>query len=180
LTSIATNPITIIVAVAAVGTAAIVVTYSTDSDVTTKTIDPPVQYKAGDDAGPSNTGDYVTSYSISTSNTYITSTVKGVPEGDLTIDSFFKLENVESSSETVELSSSQVSNANVNDDTLEIQDSGDSKQATLDLTKSSPSASFTIGGSTTYHAALYLELASGTTPSDLNDGLSSKVTLKLK
>jgi len=177
---IVAHPIALLVLVAALGTAGIVVTYTTDTSVTTQTTDPPVQHKAGGDAGPNNKGDYVTSYSISTNNTNIDTTVKRVPEGNLTIDSFFRIENKDDQSQKVTLDTSQISNANLNDYSILIEDSSNNVQGHLDLQAGSPSTTFTMANSDTYDGKLYLELASGTTDSDLSGGLSSSITLTVE
>ena len=177
LSVLITKPVVILLLAGALGTAAVVVTYDTDSTLTTSSVDPPIQFAAGDDAGPSNLSDYVSAYSISTNKTYMTATVNGVPEATLTVDSFFKLTNTDDASVTATLSTSQVANAKVDAYTLEIYDNTDTLVDTLDLTAASPSASATIPTATTYYAKLTLTLASGT-PGDLGP-LSSAISLSV-
>jgi len=169
------KPLLVLVALATLTGAAITVTYLTDTTVTTETADPPVQFRDGGDT--SSTGDYVTSFSRSTNDTYLTATVKGVPEANLTVDSFFKLENVDDAEKSVTLSTSQVTNGNVDDYSIVVLDDTSNTVDVLELTESSPSASTSIPASTTYEGKLHLELASGTTDSDLNDGLDVKISL---
>lgn len=165
---------------AGVVTAAITVVYTTTSTITTQTTEPPIQILAGDDAGPATLTDYVTAYTISTNKTYFTSTVKGVPEATLTVDSFFKIDNVDDASHGVTISTAQVTDADVVAYTLEIYNSADTLQATLDLKAASPSASITVpadGGNEPFYATLTLELASGTTDAALGGGIASALTL---
>lgn len=152
-----------IVAVTGIAAAAITLTYTTTSTLTTSVTPPPIQFVAGGDAGPSALTNYVTAYSISGNKTYITSTVKGVPESTLVVGSFFKLSNVDASgSHAVTLTTTQVSNAYVTAYTIKIYDGSDVLQSTLDLTAGSPSASFTIPASTSnWYGKLTLTLATG-------------------
>lgn len=165
-----------LLAISTVGAAAIVVTYTTDSTVQTQTTDPPVQLATGGDTG--STSDYVTAFSLSTNNTYLTSTVKGVPEANLTIDSYFKIENVDDTSRSVTLSTAQVTDTDVTDYSILVLD-GSTVKGHLDLEAASPSTTFTLPASTTYDAKLHLELASGTTDADLGGGLSTTISLSV-
>lgn len=146
---------------ASLAAAAITITYSNSSVVTTGVTAPPVQFLSGDDAGPAILSDYVTAYAISTNKTYVTSTVKGVPEAALTVDSFFRLTNVDDASHGVTLSTSQVSNVYVTAYTIEIFTIADVSQGTLTLTDATPSVTFTLPAGTTYYATLDLVLATG-------------------
>lgn len=150
-----------ILASAGLAAAAISVTYSTSSTLTTSVTPPPVQFVAGDDSGPSALTSYVTAYAISTNKTYFTSTVKGVPEASLAVGSYVKLQNVDSASHTVTLSTSQVSNAYVTAYTLQVYNPSNVLQDTLTLTAASPSATVTIPASTTFYGKLTLTLATG-------------------
>lgn len=167
----------ILLAISIAGAGAIVVTYTTDSTVTTATTEPPVQYNTGGDTG--STTDYVSAFSISTNKTSLTATVNGVPEANLTIDSFFKLQNVDDESQSVTLSTAQIANANVDDYSIVVLDGSDNLVGHLDLQAASPTTTFSIPASTTYDAKLYLELASGTSDSDLGGGLSSSISLSV-
>lgn len=162
--------------ISTVGGASIVVTYVNDSTVQTQTTEPSVQFRAGDDTG--STSDHVPAFSLSSNQTYLTSTVKGVPEANLTVDSFFKLENVDDTSRSVTLSTAPVTDSDVNDYSILILD-GSTVEGHLDLQAASPSATFTLPASTTYDAKLHLELASGTTDADLGGGLSNSVSLSV-
>ncbi len=174
-----THPIIALVLVAGLATAAITVTYSNTSDVTVSTVDPVVQYAAGDDSGPSNLGTYVSAYTISSNKTYFTSTVNGVPEATLTVGSYVKITNTDASnSHQITLTTAQVTDTDVDAFTLKIYDSGDTLQDTLDLTAASPSATVTIPASSTYYAQLDLTLASGTTASDVST-VTPSITLTL-
>lgn len=176
--SMVAHPIlAILLAISVAGAGAIMVTYTTDSSVTTATTEPPVQYNTGGDTG--STTDYVSSFSISTNKTYLTATVNGVPEANLTIDSFFKLQNVDDASQSVTLSTAQIANANVNDYSIIVVDGSDNQVGHLDLQAASPSTTFSIPASTTYDAKLHLELASGTADKDLGGGLSSSISLSV-
>lgn len=159
-------------------TAAIVITYSNTTTLSTSATAVPIQFVAGADAGPSTLTDYVSAYAISTNKTYITVTVNGVPEASLTVGSFFKLQNVDDASHTVTLTTTQVSNAFVSAYTLQIYTNTDTLVDTLDLKAASPSASATVPAATTYYAKLTLTLASGATPGnvDLTNALSLGVS----
>ncbi len=167
--------------IAGLATAATVISYTTDSTVTTQTTPPPIQYVAGDDAGPAALSDYVSAYTISTNKTYFTSTIKGVPEATLTVDSYVKIDNVDDASHTVTLTTAQVSNGNVDAYSLAIYNANDVLQDTLDLTAATPSASFTIpadgDAAEPFYAKLTLTLASGTTDASLGGGLSNSIDL---
>lgn len=148
-------------AVAGVAAAAVTITYSNSSTLTTSVTPPPVQFLAGDDAGPSALTDYVTAYAISTNKTSFSSTVKGVPEASLAVGSFFKLQNVDDASRTITLSTSQVTNAYVTAYTVQIYNSANVLQGTLTLTAASPSVTVTMPAGSTYSAKLTLTLATG-------------------
>lgn len=161
--------------VTGIAAAAITITYTNTSTVTTGVTPAPVQFVAGDDAGPASLTDYVTAYSISTNKTYMTATVKGVPEATLTVDSFFKLQNVDDAAHTVTLSTPQVSNAYVTAYTIELYSDGDVLQDTLTFTAASPSGAATIPASTTYYGKLTLTLATGA--GNDNVALSNALTM---
>lgn len=146
---------------AGVAAAAITVSYTTSSTITTSVTAAPVQFVAGDDAGPSTLTTFVTAYVISSNKTYVTATVKGVPEATMTIDSFVKLSNVDSASRTVTLTTTQVSNAYVGAYTLKVYNPSSVLQDTLTLTAASPSASFTIPAGQTFTGKLTLTLLTG-------------------
>lgn len=146
---------------ATLATGAIALTYTTPSSVTTGVVAPPVQFGAGADAGPSTLSDYVTAYALSTNKTYVTSTLKGVPEASVTIDSFTTVTNVDDASRTVTLSTTQVTNAFVTAYTVRFYDATDTLQGTLDLRASSPSVTFALPAGATYRAAVALTLGPG-------------------
>lgn len=146
---------------AGLAAAAITVTYSTSSTLTTSVTSAPVQFVAGDDAGPSALGTFVSAYAISSNKTYVAATVKGVPEASMVIDSFVKLNNVDSGARTVTLATSQVSNAYVTAYTLQVYNAANALQGTLTLTAASPSTSFTIPAGETFTGKLTLTLATG-------------------
>lgn len=177
------HPLAVLLLVATVAGGAITLVYGTDSTVTTQSTDPPVQYLAGDDAGPSTLSDYVTAYSFSTNKTSFTATVKGVPEATLTVGSFFKLDNLDDASKSVTLSTAQVSNTKITAYAIKVFNAGGTLQATLDLKASSPSAAFTIpahgNAGEPFYATLELTLASGTTDADLGGGLSNDISLSV-
>lgn len=166
-----------LVAVAGVAAAAITYLYSTNSTLSTSVVAAPVQFQAGDDAGPSALSTAVTAYSISTNKTYFTATVKGIPEGSLVIDSFAKLANVDSASRAVSISTTQVSNAFVTAYTVEILNATNVSKGTLTLTDASPSVTVTIPATETYHAKLTLTLATGAGAN--NVALSNGLTISL-
>lgn len=148
-------------AISGLAAAAITLTYSNTSTLTTSVTPPPVQFVTGTDAGPSTLTDYVTAYAISTNKTYITATVKGVPEASLVVGSFLKLTNVDNAAHVVTLTTTQVSNAYVSAYTIEIQNTLSATQSTLTLTAASPSASVTIPAGETWTGKLTLTLATG-------------------
>ena len=152
---------TALVLSAGLAAAAITVTYTTSSTITTGVVAAPVQFEAGNDAGPSALTTFVTAYAISSNKTYVTATVKGVPEASMVIDSFVKLHNVDAASRTVTLATSQVSNAYLGAYTLQIYDASSVLQGTLTLTDASPGTSFTIPAGETWTGKLTLSLLTG-------------------
>jgi hypothetical protein len=164
------------VALVGIAAAAITLTYTTTSTVTTTVTPPPVQFLAGDDAGPSALTNYVTAYSISGNKTYITTTVKGVPEATLVVGSAFKLTNVDSgAAHSVTLTTPQVTNAYVGAYTIGVYNSGNALQDTLTLTAATPSATFSIPASSTFYGKLTLTLLTGAGAD--NVALTNAVTL---
>lgn len=150
-----------VLAVAGLATAAVTLSYTNTSTVTTSVAPAPVQFLAGSDAGPAALSDYVTAYSISTNKTFITATVKGIPEGTLAVGSFFQLRNVDDTARSVTLSTAQVTNAYVTAYTLQVYTANNTLASTLSMTSTSPSATFTLPAGATYTARLTLTLASG-------------------
>ncbi|HUR68810.1 MAG TPA: hypothetical protein VM370_06145 [Candidatus Thermoplasmatota archaeon] len=159
--SVAHPALAILLAVSGVAAAAITVTYTTNSTLSTSVTPPPIQFLVGDDTG--SLTDYVTAIAISTNKTYLTSTVKGVPEATLTVGSFFKLQNIDDASHAITLSSSNVTNSLVSAYTIKVYDASDVLVDTLDLRAGSGTvtANATIPAGATYHTKLTLTLASG-------------------
>lgn len=157
----AAHPVIALVAIAGLAAAAISVSYTTSSTVTTSVTPPPIQFVAGNDAGPSALTDYVSAFAISTNKTYMTATVNGVPEATLGIDSFFKLQNIDDAAHTIWLNTTQVSNAFVSAYTIELFDASDVSKGTLTLTAASPTLSTTIPAGETFYGKLTLTLATG-------------------
>lgn len=157
----AAHPILAVLVLAGFAAAAITLTYTNTSTLSTSVTPAPIQFVAGDDAGPSALTDYVSAYTISTNKTYMTATVKGVPEATLTVGSFFKLQNVDDASHDITLSTPQVSNAYVSVYTIQIFNGADVSQGTLTLTDATPTVSVTIPASSTFYAKLTLRLATG-------------------
>lgn len=164
----------VLLAVGGLAAAAVTITYTSPSTLTTSVTPPPIQFAAGDDAG---LGDYVTAYGISANRTYLTTTVKGVPEASLAVGSFFKLQNVDDASHGVTLSTANVTNSLVTTYTLDIYDASNALQGTLDLraATASPSVTVTIPAGQTWNAKLTLALA--TTAGANNVALTNAVTL---
>lgn len=169
------NPVLAIVILTGMAAAAITVTYTTASTLTTSVTPPPIQLLAGDDTG--SLTDYVTAFSISTNKTYLTSTVKGVPEATLTIGSFFKIENVDDVAHTVTLSAPNVTNSLATAYTIEIYDGSSALVDTLDLREATatPSAQATIPAGEVYYTKLTLTLDTGAGAN--NVALSNAVSL---
>ena len=166
----------VLLAAGGLAAAAVTLTYSTPSTLTTSVTPPPIQFVAGDDSALS---DYVTAYAISGNKTYLTTTVKGVPEASLAVGSFFKLTNVDDTSHGVTLSTANVTNSLVTAYTLQIYDGSNALQGTLDLraATATPSATVTIPAGETWYVKLTLTLA--TTAGANNVALSNSVTLTL-
>lgn len=152
-----------VVSLAGAAAAAITITYSNNSTLTTSATSAPVQFLAGDDAGPSALTRYVTAYALSTNSTYFTATLAGVPEASLVIGSFFKIRNVDSASHGVTLSTANVTNSLVTSYTIQILDDSSNVAGTLDLRSASGTVSqtVTIPASTTYTGKVTIALASG-------------------
>ena len=176
-TTIVAHPVLAVLVAAGLASAAIALTYTTTSTVTTGVTPVPVQFVAGDDSGPSTLTDYVSAYTISTNKTYITATVNGVPEASLAVGSFTKLQNVDDASHSVTLSTTQVVNSYVAQYELAIYNSADALQDTLNMTVASPSASITIPAGETFYATLTLRLGSGAGID--NVALTNAVTLSV-
>lgn len=157
------KPLVTVAVVLSVGaaTAAISLVYSNASTVTTSAIPAPVQFVAGDDAGPSTLTRYVSAYSLSTNRTYLTATVNGVPESTLTVDSFFKLTNVDTAARTVTLGTAQVTNAYVTGYAVQLYDPEGNLDATVNMLGATPSATLPMAAGETYTAKLTLTLAPG-------------------
>lgn len=166
-----------LVVVAGAAAAAITYAYTNTSTLSASVIPPPVQFESGVDAGPSTLSSAVTAYTISGNKTYFAATVKGIPEGSLTIDSFGKIHNVDSAGHAITLSTTQVSNAFVSAYTLELLNAADVSKGTMTLTDASPSLSVTIPAGETWHAKLTLTLATGAGAD--NVALSNAITLTL-
>lgn len=173
--SIAHPAIAALILVSGVAAAAITVTYTTTSTLTTGVTPPPIQFVAGDDTGALT--DYVTAYTISTNKTYLTTSVKGVPEATLVVGSFFKLQNIDDASHAVTLSAANVTNSLVTAYTIQIYDNSNALVSTLNLrdTSSTVTASATIPAGTTYYTKLTLTLAA--TAGANNVALSDAITL---
>lgn len=169
------KPIVTFLLVSSLVSGAIVLTYSQTSTLTTGVTPPPIQFVAGADTSPLT--DYITAFSVSTNKTSISATVKGVPEATLTIDSIFKLTNVDNAAHTATLSTPQVSNAYVSSYIIEIYDTTPTLAATLTLTAASPSASVTIPAGETWTAKLTLQLASGAGSN--NVALTNAITMSV-
>lgn len=155
-----THPVlAILVVTAGLAAAAVTVTYTTASTVTTTVTPPPIQFLAGDDTG--SVTDYVTALTISTNKTYLTSTVKGVPEATLTVGSFFKIQNMDDAAHSVTISASNVTNSLVSAYTIAIYDNSNVLVDTLDLRAASGTvtAAATIPAGTIYYTKLTLTLA---------------------
>lgn len=173
------NPaIAAVLVVSGLAAAAITVTYTTNSTVTTTVTPPPIQFVAGDDTG--SLTDYVTAFTISTNKTYLTTSVKGVPEATLSVGSFFKLSNIDDASHTVTLSTSNVTNSLVTVYTIEILNAGGTTVDTLNLRAASGtvSASAAIPAATTFSTRVTLTLAStaGANNVDLSNSLALTFT----
>lgn len=164
----------VLLATGGLAAAAVTITYANPSTLTTSVTPPPIQLAAGDDSA---LGDYVTAYAISANRTYLTTTVKGVPEASLAVGSFFKLQNVDDASHGVTLSTANVTNSLVTAYTLEIYDGSSALQTTLNLraATANPSATFTIPAGQTWSVKLTLTLA--TTAGADNVALTNGVTL---
>lgn len=176
----AANPLAAvaIVVVASLAAAAITVTYTTSSTLTTGVTAAPIQFQAGDDAGPSVLGDFVTAYAISGNATYVTASIKGVPESTLTLGSFVKIRNVDDEAHAVTLATTQVSNAYVTGYTLALYDGSNALAGTLNLTSASPTVTVTIPAGSTYTGRLVLSLATGAGANNvaLSNGMSLSFT----
>lgn len=171
------NPLTATLVVAGVAAAAITVTYTTSSTLSTTVTPPPIQLLVGDDTG--SLSDYVTQMTISANKTYLTTTVKGVPEATLSVGSFFKIQNVDDAPRTITLSTSNVTNSLVSVYTIQLYDNSNVLTDTIDLRAASATVSATeaIPAGTTYYAKLTLTLASGAGAN--NVALSNSLTLTI-
>lgn len=157
----AAHPVIALITVAGLAAAAVTVSYSTSSTVTTSVTPPTIQFLSGDDAGPSALTDYVSAFTISNNKTYMTATINGVPEATLGIDSLFKLQNIDDASHLIWLNTTQVSNAFVTAYTIQLYDASNVLKGTLTLTAASPSVSTTIPAGETFYGKLTLTLATG-------------------
>lgn len=169
------NPLTAALVVAGVAAAAITVTYTTTSTLTTSVTPPPIQFLVGDDTG--SLSDYVTQMTISSNKTYLQTTLKGVPEATVTVDSFFKIRNVDDASHAITLSTANVTNSLVTAYTIQIYDATPTLVDTINLRAATATvgASATIPAATTYSGKVTITLASGAGVD--NVALSNSLTL---
>lgn len=167
-----------VLVISSVAAAAITVTYTTNSTLATTVTPAPIQLLAGDDTGVLS--DYVTALTISANKTYLTTSVKGVPEATLTVGSFFKIQNVDDIAHPITLSTSNVTNSLVSAYTIEIRDGSNDLVDTLNLRAASGtvSASATIPAGATYTTKLTLTLATtaGANNVDLTNALNLAFT----
>lgn len=155
--------------------AAIVLTYTNTSTVTTSVTAAPIQYLAGTDAGPSTLSSYVTAYTISTNKTYFTATVKGVPESSVVVGDFVQITNVDSASHAINISTPQVTNAYVSAYKLDVYNATNALQGTLTLTAATPYTALTVPAGATWYGKLTLTLATGA--GNDNVALSNALTM---
>lgn len=156
---VAAHPVAAVglLATVSIAAASVTVTYTNSSTLATTVVAAPVQFEAGTDSG---LGRYVTAYAISSNGTYFTSTVAGIPEGTVSVGSFVKIHNVDTSNHGVTLATSQVTAAGISAYTLEILDASASSAGTLTLTAASPSVTVTIPAGETWTGKLTLTLGS--------------------
>lgn len=172
----ATHPLVAVAVVATVGiaAAAVTVTYTNPSSLTTSVVAAPVQFEAGDDSA---IGRYVTAYAISSNRTYFTSSVSGIPEGSVAVGSYVKIHNVDSASHGVTLATTQVTSAGISAYTLALLNPAAATQATLTFTDASPSATVTIPAGETWTGKLTLTL--GTAAGLNNATVTRSVTMSI-
>lgn len=147
-----------ILGVSAVAAAAVTLSFSNTSTVTSEVTPAPVVFAAGSDAG---TGTYVSGWTLSSNATYFSVTLKGVPEMALTVGDLFHVTNQDTSAHSVTISAPQVTSAHITTYSIAFYNGG-SLVGTLNLKDASPSLTLTdIPASTTYTARVTLALATG-------------------
>ncbi|MHB8585700.1 MAG: hypothetical protein ACYDDF_07680 [Thermoplasmatota archaeon] len=168
--------ITVLAIMVATGTAmaAIVLTYSNTSTLTTGVKQAPIQFAAGSDSG---TSDYVPAFSLSTNMTTFSATIHGVPEATVTIGDLVELKNVDSRAHDVTLSTSQITNSYVTAEKIDFYN-GATLVGTLDLKSASPSVTFSgLAAGSDLTGKVTITLASGAGANNVGDSRAVTATV---
>lgn len=155
-----------ILLVVGVAAAAITLIYSTTSNQSLRAKSVPVIYQAGADSGAS---DYVTGLTISTNQTFFTSTVKGVPEATVVIADLVDVSNADARVHTVTLSAPQNTNTMVTAYKIDWFD-GATNVGTLDFKAGSPNVTFTnMAAAKVFVGKVTITLAAGAGANNVAD-----------
>ncbi|MGQ0535322.1 MAG: hypothetical protein ACT4PT_04545 [Methanobacteriota archaeon] len=165
-----------LILLAAIASAAVSMTYRTQSTATVSLQNPPIVWYAGDDFSGN---EYVTAGVISGNRTYFNITVKPLPEANVTWANLTYLKNQASAAKTVTVTgTSLVSYAKIFRWQLAFFHSDNTYLGTLDLLTASPSLSLgsRAAGSNAY-TKMYVELADGTGQNDLPSTINIGLTI---
>ncbi|MEA3199900.1 MAG: hypothetical protein QOE90_1328 [Thermoplasmata archaeon] len=158
---------TAIALVAAAAVASMVVSYPTPAAATLSLRTPPVVWSAGPDS--SATG-FASSWSLSSNATYFTLTLKPIPEANVTWGNLTSLTNQDTAAWTVTVSGTSVASySKIVTIRLEFYAYGtNSLVGAMNLTAGSPSVSLgSLAAGSSVYAKMYVQLATGTSASDL-------------
>lgn len=120
--------------------AAAAIQWSSQSQITTSVLAPPVHFVLGSKA---NDDRYLSGASVSTNKTTFNTTVIGRIGADVTVKDVVRVTNEGASSQSVTLRAGQVSNVKVVAYTWTVKDGG-TTVATLDMRSANPSATFDL------------------------------------
>lgn len=151
------HPLAALLVTAGLAGAAVAVTYTSASTLTTGVTAAPVELEAG--AGLANTR-YFDAGALTANKTTLGGTLKARAGADLVVKDVVRVANRAGSAQSVTLAADPVSNARVEVLGLTVRNGG-SVVGTLDYRAASPSVSFTLPASTTYVLDLRVDLADG-------------------
>ncbi|HUR68809.1 MAG TPA: hypothetical protein VM370_06140 [Candidatus Thermoplasmatota archaeon] len=130
---------------------------ATSSTLTTSAVAPPVTLALG---AAGSSARYFSSWTLSSNATSVTGTVLGRAGADWYAKGVFDIVNGRTSAQTVLLSSTQLTNAQLDVFVLYVYN-GTTLVGSFDLEAASPSLTFTLPASTTYRLDMRLDLADG-------------------
>lgn len=127
------------------------------STLTTGVVAPPVKFELG---ASGSSARYFSPFTLSSNATILSGTMLGRAGADLYAKDAIRVVNSRASAQTVVLSSTQLTNAQLDVFELKLYN-GATLVATMDMEGASPSLSFSLPASTTYRIDMRLDLADG-------------------